>query len=215
MYTVDPSFSVYRLIERIENHSILLNHRRTMSMISFEIENATLIDGAKSRIFAGFQYMSKFLPQVKRYEKLATSAESVYFFGVYDVQPPVLPNIHYVPLSATDRLAGEWFVIAHGTAYSSALATEELSRFSDPDDQRQFKGIWTFDMPIVAIMHDWLASLVDAHPLAEAEKAHDFARQRALIGQSYTRLNQKVGRLLQSATTRREITTAIQSSTPR
>ena len=215
MYTIDPTFSVYRLIERIESHSILLNHRRTMSMISFEIENATLIDGAKSRIFAGFQYMSKFLPQAKRYQKLATSAESVYVFGVHDVQPPALPNINYVSLSATDRLAREWFVISHGTAYSSALATEEVSRFSDPDDQRQFKGIWTFDMPIVAIMHDWLASLVDAHPLTEAEKAHDFEQQRALIGRSYTRLNKKVGTLLQTATTRREIATAIESNTPR
>ena len=96
MYTVDPTFSVYRLFERIESHSILLNHRR-----------------------------------------------------------------------------------------------------------------------IVAIMHDWLASLVDAHPLSEAEKAHDFVQQRALIGRSYNRLNQKVGTRLQTATTRREITTAIESSTPR
>ncbi len=215
MYTVDPTFSVYRLIERIESHSILLNHRRTMSMISFEIENATLIDGAKSRIFAGFQYMSKFLPQAKRYQKLAATAESVYIFGVHDIQPPVIPNIIYIPLASTDRLASEWFVIAHGTTYSSALATEELSHFSDPDPQRQFKGIWTFDMAIVTIMHDWLASLVDARPLADFEKGHDFAQQRALIGRSYQRLNQKIGALLQTATTKREIATAIQSSTPR
>ena len=215
MYTVDPTFSVYRLIERIESHSILLNHRRTMSMISFEIENATLIDGARSRIFAGFQYMSKFLPQAKRYQKLAVSGESIYVFGVYDVEPPVIPNIKYIPLASTDRLASEWFVIAHGTGYSSALATQELSRFSDPDDQRQFKGIWTFDMAIVAIMHDWLASLVDARPLSEAEKAHDFDQQRALIGRSYERLNKKVGAMLKTATTKREIATAIQSSTPR
>ncbi|MEO8397397.1 MAG: DICT sensory domain-containing protein, partial [Chloroflexota bacterium] len=195
--------------------SILLNHRRTMSMISFEIENATLIDGAKSRIFAGFQYMSKFVPQAKRYQKLAATAESVYVFGVHDIQPPMIPNINYIPLASTDRLASEWFVIAHSTTYSSALATEELSRFSDPDSQRQFKGIWTFDMAIVAIMHDWLASLVDARPLTDAEKAHDFAQQRALIGKSYERLNQKISPLLQTATTKREIAIAIQSSTPR
>ena len=215
MYTVDPTFSVYSLIERIESHSMLLNHRRTMSMISFEIENATLIDGAKSRIFAGFQYMSKFLPQVKRYERLAATAESVYVFGVQDVPPPAIPNVHYIPLASTDRLAKEWFVIAHGTAYSSALATEELSRFSDADDLRKFKGIWTFDMAIVAIMHDWLASLVDARPFTEAEKQHDFALQRTLIGRSYDRLNHKVGAMLQTAATQREIVAAIQSSTPR
>jgi DICT domain-containing protein len=215
MYTIDPTFSVYQLIERIESHSMLLNHRRTMSMISFEIENATLIDSANSRIFAGFQYMSKFLPQVKRYQRLAATAESVYVFGVQDVPPPPIPNVHYIPLASSDRLANEWFVIAHGTRYSSALATEEISRFSDPDDQRQFKGIWTFDMAIVAILHDWLASLVDVRPFADAEKAHDFAQQRVLIGKSYERLNQKVGSLLRTAATQREIAAAIQSSTPR
>lgn len=201
MYAIDPTFSVYRLIERIENRSILLNHRRTMSMISFEIENATLVDGAPSRIFVGFQYMSKFLPQAKRYQKLATTAESVYVFGVQDVAPPALPNIRYIPLASGDRLAKEWFVISHGVTYSSALATEELSSFSDPDNLRQFKGIWTFDMAIVTIMHDWLASLVDARLLADAEKQHDFEQQRVLIGRSYERLNKKVGAMLHTATT--------------
>src|SRR4051794_40665931 len=155
MYVIDPTFSVYHMIERIERKSILFNHRRAMSLISYEIENATLLDSAKTRIFAGFQYLSKFLPQVKRYERIAANAESVYIFAVPDVQPPEIANMHYIDLKPSDQMAKEWFVISHGVPYSSALATEEISQFSDPDDQRQFKGIWTFDLAIVGIMHDW------------------------------------------------------------
>jgi len=212
MYTIDPSFSVYHLIERIEQQSILLNHRRTMSLISYEIENATLLDNAKTRVFAGFQYLSKFTPQIKRYQKLAASAESVYIFGVPDVQTPAIPNLNVIPLSVDDKLSREWFVIAHGVLYSSALATEEISRITDADDQRQFKGIWTFDIGVVSILHDWLASLVDARPLPDAESQHNFVQQRQIIGQSFDRLNVRVKKLL--PTTQTEIKTAIRESKP-
>ena len=212
MYTVDPSFSVYRLIERIERKSVLVNHRRTMSVISFEIENATLIDHAPSRIFAGFQYSSKFLPQIKRYQKLAASGEAVYVFAVPDVPLPSIPNLTFIPLAPTDRLAREWFVIAHGVTYSSALATEEISQITDIDDHRQFKGIWTFDVGIVAIMHDWLASLVEARPLPNAEAQHDFDRQRRLIGSSFDRLNTRIGALLHTPTIQQEVKNAMQST---
>lgn len=107
MYTVDPTFSVYHLIERIEQQSILLNHRRTMSLISYEIENATLIDHVSTRPFAGFQYFSKFLPQAKRYQRLAALSQSVYVFGVPDVEPPELPKVEYIRLTTTDQLAKE------------------------------------------------------------------------------------------------------------
>jgi DICT domain-containing protein len=176
MYTVDPTFSAYSLIRRTEQQSILLNHRRTMSLSSTEIENATLRDGAATRIFAGFQRLGKFLPQVKRYEQIAARAESVTVFGVADVTPPLIPNLTYIPLSPSDQLAREWFVISHGDGYSSGLATEEVSEIDDRDDQRQLKGIWTFDAEkIVSIMHDWLTSPVDARPHPERS---DSERQR-------------------------------------
>jgi len=212
MFTVDPAFSVYHLVERMQQQTVLFNHRRTMSLISYEIENATLIDAVRVRVFAGFQYYSKFMPQVKRYEKLAMRAESVYVFGVPDVQPPTIPNLHYIPLTTADQLAKEWFLIAHGVDYSSALATEEVSRFTDPDEQRQFKGIWTFDVAIVTIMHDWLTSLVDARPFIEAANRHDQERHRALIGTSLRRLNTTIGTLNPAATTHSELDNAVKAS---
>ncbi len=210
MYTVDPTFSVYRLIERMQQERMILNHRRTMSLISYEIENAARVDGVPIRIFAGFQYLSKFLPQVKRYQQIAAAAESVYVFGVPDVEPPVIANVQYIHLKPSDRLTKEWFLIAHGGDFSSALATEEISQFTDPDDQRQFKGIWTFEVEIVTIMYDWLTSLVDARPLLEGAKTNP-DRQQQLVGRAIARLS-KTTEALAPAAIQREVENSVQAS---
>ncbi len=159
---VGQNFSVYQLVERAEKVGTALNHRQTMNHISYEIENATLIDSAPNYIFSGFQVMSKFLPQVARYRKIAAKAKAVYVFGVRDVQPPVIPNIHYVYLEPDDRLAQEWFLISYSDTFVSALATEEVTTLNDPDAQRQFKGVWTFDPGMCGILTRWIKSEIDA-----------------------------------------------------
>jgi len=192
---VDPQFSVFRLVERIENKSTILKHRRTMSLMSYEIENATLRDGARTRVFAGFQRMSKFLPQVKRYQTLAEKAASVYVFGIPDVQPPAIPNITYVPLTPDDRLSKEWFLISYGQDYFSALATEEMTRPDDPDETRVFKGIWTFDLSMVTILYDWLSSSVDALPQHFTDENRNYARQVDLMSVSMAHLMRAMERM--------------------
>src|SRR5689334_15527417 len=146
--SIDPAFSIYKLVDRLKNQNTILRHRQSMSEVSYEIENATLLDGAHTRIFAGFQRMSKFVPQIPRYTKMALQAESVYVFGIPDTELPSIPNITYVPLEATDQLAKEWFLVSYGIDYASALATQELTRIDDPDEQRQFNGVWTFNVSL-------------------------------------------------------------------
>ncbi len=167
---IDPTLSVYELTARVVNSGMLVNHRRTMSLISYEIENAVLHDGAKARIFSGFQKMSFFLPQVPRYKRLAERAESIYVFGVPDVLLPEIPNVTYVMISPRDQLAKEWFLLADAPDYASILATEELTTWDQPDDERTFKGIWSFDERIVSIVQEWLSSLVEARPLGERKR---------------------------------------------
>lgn len=167
---IDPTLSVYALAARVADSSTMINHRRTMTLISYEIENAVLKDGARARIFSGFQKMSFFLPQVKRYQRLAQRAESIYVFGVPDVAVPNIPNVTYVMISPRDQLAREWFLLADAPDYASILATEELTSWDDPDDQRMFKGVWSFDENIVTIVQEWLSSLVDARPLGEHKR---------------------------------------------
>lgn len=48
---IDPTFSVYRLLERINQGPLVLRDRRTMTRISYTIENATRSNHARNRIF--------------------------------------------------------------------------------------------------------------------------------------------------------------------
>jgi len=191
---LDSSFSVYHLVERLQNKDTqLLQDRKTMNTISYEIENATLVDGAGTRIFSGFQRMSKFLPQIKRYTRMAQKAESVYVFGIMDVQLPEIPNITYIPLEKHFQLAKEWFLISFGTPFASALATEELTNIDDPDEIRQFRGVWTFDLSMVTILDEWITRTVDAEAHCLTEDDVNITNQKMLISNIYNRMMKRIG----------------------
>ncbi len=194
---IDPSFSVYRLVDRVQRESTELASRRTMSLISAEIENATLLDGADNRIFSSFQTMSRFLPQAERYHRLAKTANKIYVFGIPDIkidQLPQIPQVRYVPLEPHHQLAREWFIVSYGTNYYSALATEELTRITDPDDERQFRGLWSFELPMVSTLHEWLCGVVGLSPqLSQAEEGnHDYQNQIKLMGNTIGRLMKRI-----------------------
>lgn len=162
---IDPNFSVYHLVNRVAQESTLLNNRRSMSLISREIENATLVDGARTHVFASFQLMSRFLPQQNRYRRLAEYGNMIYVFGIPDTDKlPTVKGIHYVPITAKHQLAKEWFLVSYGQDYYSALVTEEVSHFTDPDEKRRFKGIWSFDLNMVSTLHEWLCGVVGISP---------------------------------------------------
>ena len=162
---IDPEFTIYGLLQRAQGESPVLRDRPTMTRISYTIEDATRKNQAYNRIFAGFQRYSRVVPQLHRYREIARYAESIYIFGVPDVDLPAIENVLYVPLSKTDRLAHEWFVISSGADFSSALCSTERSHIDDPDNQRRFEGLWTFDTAMVEILQKWLSSTVDALPL--------------------------------------------------
>ena len=186
-FNIDPAFSVYRLVQRNNKNSVL-NHRRTMSIISYEIENASLVDDASTVVFSSFQRMSKFLPQETRYRQLAEIAKHVYVFGVPDTDLPQIENVTYVPLKPDDQLAREWFLVSYGKDYFSALATEELTDIDDPDPDRLFKGVWTFDLSLVSILHEWLSGLVGLRFEQRASENHDLDNQLKLMGNTIGRM---------------------------
>lgn len=189
---LDATLSVFRLTERARKHSTLLNHRRTMNIISYEIENATLIDGAKTRIFAAFQRMSRFIPQIPRYTKLAERAEIIYVFGIPDVEVPAIANVVYIPLRPIDQLAREWFLVSYGPEYATMLATEEQTSIDDPDNLRQFRGLWTFEATLTGIVTEWLSRVVNARPLAFTEAEHSVVKQQAYIENIRSRLDRRL-----------------------
>jgi DICT domain-containing protein len=179
---VDPSLSVYGLVKRSKQHRTLMNNRRTMLDISREIENAVIMGQVRARLFAGFQKMSAFLPQVSRYQKLANYAESVYVFAYPDVPPPAITNVRYVPLSKDDQLTKEWFLIVEAQEYFSALSTEELGQ------QGIFEGVWSFDEEMVTILQEWLTSMVDARPMGDLKGHRNYRKQVSLMGDTLVRM---------------------------
>lgn len=194
---IAPDLSVYRLIARVAGNSTSLHSRRGMSFISHEIEDATMIGGEGNRVFSSFQRMSRFLPQVGRYVQLAEAASEIYVFGIMDVpELPQIRNVHYVPITPDHQLAKEWFLVSYGTPYYSALVTEELSDMNDPDPEREFIGLWTFDLPMVATLHEWLCGVVGISPMVSqmSEGRHDYENQIRLMGNSLVRLMQCTSR---------------------
>lgn len=191
-FNIDSEFSVYQLVKRSLKDKSVLNHRRTMSIISSEIENATLVDGAETVVFSAFQRMSRFLPQEKRYRKLAKTAKHIFVFGVMDTDVPDIDNLTYVPLKPTDQLAKEWFLISFGRDYFSALATEELTHIDDPDSIRKFKGVWTFDVFMVSILHDWLCGTVGLRYEERQVESHNYLKQAQLISNTIGRMAVRV-----------------------
>ncbi len=187
---IGPDLSVYARLERTPTERMVSNHRRTMLIASYEIENALIIDKVRARVFAGFQRMSHFLPQVKRYRLLAPNAESVYVFGVMDAEPPSIRNVHYVPLAESDQLAREWFVLADSPDYYSLLTTEETSKADTPADERIFWGVWSYDDDMITDIQEWLTNLVGARPLADVPARRNYRRQLGLMSNAMIRLSQ-------------------------
>lgn len=187
---IAPDLSVYALVERTTTERMLLNHRRTLLVASHEIENTVIIDKVRARVFAGFQRMSHFLPQVKRYRRLAENAELVYVFGIMDVEPPPIRNVHYIPLAEADQLAREWFLLIDLPDYYSILTTEEISKTDTPGDERVFWGVWSYNDDMITVIQEWLSNLVGARPLVNVPARRNYRRQLGLMSNAMIRLSQ-------------------------
>jgi len=172
---INPKMSLFNLVDHINKRRLFANYRGSLVTISHEIENSVLSVGAHGRLFAGFQKMSFFLPQVNRYRRLALITEHIWVFGVPDCTLPLIDNVSYVPLSESDALTREWFLIADAPEYFSALVAQDLSGFDVPEKQRKFRGIWTFDSTMVEQLHKAVAEIVGVAP--HLGLTRDYSRQ--------------------------------------
>lgn len=193
--SIEPMHSVYALVEGATRDRMLVNHRRTMLVISHEIENTVLIDHVRARLFSGFQRMSRFLPQVARYQQLAAWAESIYVFGVMDVVPPPIANVTYVPLPPGVQLAREWFLVMQAEDYFTTLATEEIGA-NLQNGERRFRGLWSFDEAVVDILYEWLSNMVEARPMLWSGK-HNYQRQVKRLSSTMGRLTARMAQLME------------------
>jgi DICT domain-containing protein len=178
---IDPTFSVWGLTQRVRTGSTLLNHRKTMNLMSYAIEDVTLIEKERARVFAGFQRFSRFQPQAKRYAQIAKLAQMTYVFGIPDVTPLPIPGITFIPLTSRDQLAREWFLVSSNDSFACALVTQEVTSEVTRDSERMFEGILSFDVRLVEILDEWLVRTVNAQvPISTAPRPFNTKRHLQL-----------------------------------
>jgi len=172
---VDSALSLFAEVDQLNKRRLFANYRGSLVTISHQIEDAVLHAGTRARIFAGFQKMSYFLPQLNRYRRLGMVAEQIWVFGVPDCTLPVLENVHFVPLGEDDALVKEWFLVADSPEYFSALVAQDLSGFEVSGAHRKFRGIWTFDADQVKQLQVKLSNMVGLLPFTDTPR--DYRRQ--------------------------------------
>lgn len=206
-FNIDGNFSVWGLVQRVKSRSAVSNHRHTMNLVSYTIEDVTLVDKEKTRIFAGFQRFSKFMPQINRYTRMAEVADMIYVFGVPDIEPPAIQGITFVPLERFDRLSREWFLVSYGETFASALVTQEITDTGTLDEKRVFEGLWTRDPSLVEILDQWLARTVDAKLVAQfdAGEKTDTTKREQYTRTMLNRLRDNAQKITRPEYVRREV----------
>jgi signal transduction histidine kinase len=145
--------------------------------------------GIFTRIFAGFQKFSYFLPRLDRYRELARVADGIWIFGLPDVDLPVIPGLFYVPLCESDRLVSEWFLVVDSPEYFTALTAQDLSGFDVPASRRRFRGVWTFEDTLVHHLQVTLTRSLGLPPLTIVDQLpRDYRFQLRQLAESTSRL---------------------------
>lgn len=115
--------SLYPFLLGAGEDTTAANSVQTLLAISHAIEDTVEYHRLQGVFYAGFQRFSAFLPQARRFRRLAACAE-VLVFGVPDIPAPAIPGITFVPLQDHMPLAREWFLVFEHPNFQVALLTQ-------------------------------------------------------------------------------------------
>lgn len=169
--------SLFELVDQPTSHYLFTKYHTSLLSISYEIEDSVIEVDEPARLFVGFQKLSFFLPHLDRYREIAKHAESVWIFGMPDIDPPYIPGIEYVLINPDQPLTREWFLVAESPQYFSALVAKDLSGLNLPRSKRMFRGIWTFDPDFVSRVQTHLSQLVGISPMSYTPDQRDYSSQ--------------------------------------
>lgn len=165
MDMIASDLSLFDHVDNWDARRIFAHYRGALKTISYQMEDVVLERGIHTRMFAGFQKFSFFLPRAKRYRELARVADGVYVFGIPDTNLPPIPGVHYIPLTRDHALVDEWFLVVDSPEYFSALVAHDLTGLDVPAAKRRFRGVWTFDDDAVGELQRLLSQAVGLEPL--------------------------------------------------
>jgi hypothetical protein len=154
---VSANLSLFELANDVAHH--FLRYMRTMIDISEAIET-TAAQNPPCSLWVGFQRFSLFAPHYQRYLQHSRSWQHCWIFGVADVPLPRIPNITAIAVEPHHALAKEWFVVADGPRFGSALLAADTSGFAISERDRRFMGVWSADPTLVRRASSRLAQAV-------------------------------------------------------
>jgi hypothetical protein len=67
-----------------------------------------------------------------------------------------------------------------------------VTHIDDPDNQRKFKGAWSFDIAVVSMLYDWLAQAVNLKIIENPRHHANHQRQAQLLSNIIGRLSIRV-----------------------
>ena len=149
----------------------------TLLAISNGIEDAVIEHQLRGVFYAGFQRLSSFMPQVKRFAQLAEACGEVVIFAEPDVAPPTIPNVDFVLLKPDAPLTEEWFIVFAHPTLGVTLLTREIQaptktegRTSRPLGRgRYYEGALLCDPAIVRRAESWLHHALGVEPAAQSD----------------------------------------------
>jgi len=147
--------------------------KSSMIALARALQDLILGDSSKYLVIANFQHERYFRQQRRRFQQMAEQGNQVYIIGVPEQKSGFIEEglgYETIPLTATDTLAGERYLVIIGLQYSACLvvqdkllAKEQVEKdISNLAEQEEiFEGFWTFERNIVYDAADWLLGRIN------------------------------------------------------
>lgn len=133
-----PDFSLAALIDPNDTNKIFSEPRALLVQWSRSIENAVIEQLLPAHVVVGFQHMRNMLPIMRRYQQIASIADTLTVVGLPDEAVQLGGLMRFVALTPDCALCREWFLIVKHAQYARALIARDLT-----GDGQKFKGILT------------------------------------------------------------------------
>lgn len=149
----------------------------TLLAISNGIEDAVIEHQLRGVFYAGFQRISSFRPQVKRFAQLAAACGEVIVFAEPDVAPPTIPGVNFVLLEPDAPLTEEWFIVFAHPDLGLTLLTREIHAPTEAERRtsrplgrgRYYEGALLCDPTVVRRAEHWLHQALGIEPPAQSD----------------------------------------------
>lgn len=171
--------------------------KSSMIALARALQDLILGDSSKYLVIANFQHEKYFRQQKRRFQQMAGQGNQVYIIGVPEQESGFREedsDYETIPLTATDTLAGERYLVIIGQQYSACLVVQDKLIARDQvetnlaEQEEIFEGFWTFERNITYDAADWLLGRISNYRPELKEKTNQarklFKLHRNRLGQS-------------------------------